>query len=249
MQIIQDTVAGLAIGAPVVHQQMAMFPLLKRKPDAGSRTYVTLDEALVSATARVSEVSDGGSVPELLFKNLGDRPVLLVEGEELVGAKQNRTLNVSILAPPRQETRIPVSCVERGRWGYDDGVAFQRSDRAHYARGRRTFPRLQLLVRQRLEEGVGDSNSPLHGAELPLAPGLVAHEPGNRLAAAYDDDLFPRLDARQQPGQLGLRFAHVDDGHRGVPFLPDNLARNTVNSQTEAVRAPGRRGVFFRRPD
>ena len=27
-----------------------------------------------------------GSVPELLFKNLGEQPVLLVEGEELVGA-------------------------------------------------------------------------------------------------------------------------------------------------------------------
>ena len=25
-------------------------------------------------------------MPELLFKNLGDQPVLLVEGEELVGA-------------------------------------------------------------------------------------------------------------------------------------------------------------------
>ena len=74
----------------------------------------------------------------MLFRNLGDKPVLLVEGEELVGAKQNRTLNISILAPPRQETRIPVSCVERGRWGYDADVVFQRSDRAHYARGRRT---------------------------------------------------------------------------------------------------------------
>ena len=74
----------------------------------------------------------------MLFRNLGDKPVLLVEGEELVGAKQNRTFNISILAPPRQETRIPVSCVERGRWGYDADVVFQRSDRAHYARGRRT---------------------------------------------------------------------------------------------------------------
>ena len=138
MQIIQDTVAGLEVGAPVVHRQMAMFPLLNRKSDAGSRMYVTLDEALESATAQVSEVSDGGSVPELLFKNLGDKPVLLVEGEELVGAKQNRTLNISIFAPPGQDTPIPVTCVERGRWGYGDGVEFQRSDRAHYARGRRT---------------------------------------------------------------------------------------------------------------
>ena len=138
MQIIQDTVAGLEFGAPVVHQQMAMFPLLNRKSDAGSGTYVTLDEALESATARVSEVSDGGSVPELLFKNLGEQPVLLVEGEELVGAKQNLTLNVSILATPGRKTSIPVSCVERGRWGYGDDVVFECSDRAHYARVRRT---------------------------------------------------------------------------------------------------------------
>ena len=86
MQIIQDTVAGLELGAPVVHRRMAMFPLLNRKSDAASRTYVTLDETLESVTAQVSEVSDGGSVPELLFKNLGEQPVLLVEGEELVGA-------------------------------------------------------------------------------------------------------------------------------------------------------------------
>ena len=61
--------------------------------DPSTEAYVTLDEALVSGTVRVSEVSDGGSVPELLFGNLGKRPVLLVDGEELVGAKQSRTLN------------------------------------------------------------------------------------------------------------------------------------------------------------
>ena len=39
-------------------------------------------------------------MPELLFRNLGDKPVLLVEGEELVGAKQNRTLNRDADAGP-----------------------------------------------------------------------------------------------------------------------------------------------------
>ena len=137
MQIIQNAVAGLTLGDPVVHQQMAMFPLLGATGDA-ARAYLTLDEALTSALAQVSEVSNGGSVPELIFRNLSDKSVLLVEGEELVGAKQNRTLNVSILAPPKQETRIPVSCVEQGRWGNDDDAVFERSDRAHFARGRRS---------------------------------------------------------------------------------------------------------------
>ena len=44
--------------------------------------------------------------------------VLLYEGEELVGAKQNRVLERSILAPPLAKLEIPAKCVEQGRWGY-----------------------------------------------------------------------------------------------------------------------------------
>ncbi len=54
--------------------------------------YLTLDEALAAKTATVTEVSESGSVPELYFQNEGDLPVLLLDGEELVGAKQNRVL-------------------------------------------------------------------------------------------------------------------------------------------------------------
>ena len=48
----------------------------------------------------------------------GDIRVLFLEGEELVGAKQNRILNTSVLLPARSKIKIPVSCVERGRWAY-----------------------------------------------------------------------------------------------------------------------------------
>jgi hypothetical protein len=64
----------------------------------------------------VTEVSADGQVPELLFANDGGAVVLLLDGEELAGGKQNRVVNVTILAPARQSIRIPVSCVERGRW-------------------------------------------------------------------------------------------------------------------------------------
>jgi hypothetical protein len=37
-------------------------------------------------------------------------------GEQLVGAKQNRVLNVSLMVPPSTSLDIPVSCVEAGRW-------------------------------------------------------------------------------------------------------------------------------------
>ena len=44
--------------------------------------------------------------------------MLLFDGEELVGARQDRIVNTSILVPGARSIDIPVSCVERGRWRY-----------------------------------------------------------------------------------------------------------------------------------
>jgi hypothetical protein len=57
-------------------------------------------------------------VPELLVINKGEIPILLLDGEELAGAKQNRVLNTTILLKKNSETIIPVSCTEHGRWSY-----------------------------------------------------------------------------------------------------------------------------------
>src|SRR5262249_23115484 len=76
------------------------------------------DEALSDQTVLVEEVSQGGSVPDLLVENKGDLRILFLEGEELVGAKQNRVLNTSVLVPAHTKLPIPVSCVERKRWRY-----------------------------------------------------------------------------------------------------------------------------------
>jgi hypothetical protein len=62
--------------------------------------------------------STSGSVPELKFENRSNQPILIVDGEALIGAKQNRIVNISILVPAQSITPIPVSCVERGRWSY-----------------------------------------------------------------------------------------------------------------------------------
>ena len=64
------------------------------------------------------EVSDDGSVPELNVSNKGNRPILIPEGEILVGAKQNRVVNVTVLVAAHSEFTVPVSCVEQGRWRY-----------------------------------------------------------------------------------------------------------------------------------
>ena len=121
------------IGAPVVAANLTMFPLLLPAEDAPG--YVTLDEALAAGHASVTEVSESGSVPELLVKNLAPSPVLILDGEELIGAKQNRIVNLTILVAAGQTLRIPVSCVEAGRWARRSRE-FASAGRAHFATGR-----------------------------------------------------------------------------------------------------------------
>jgi hypothetical protein len=93
------------------------------------------DEALASGAVVITEVSEQGSVPELRFVNRGAQPTLIVDGEELVGAKQNCVVNLSILVAAQSELTIPVSCVEAGRWRARTRE-FRTSPRTQYASGR-----------------------------------------------------------------------------------------------------------------
>jgi hypothetical protein len=121
------------IGDPISFRNLTVFPLFGA--GAAARDYLTLDEALARGLAETTEISETGAVPELRFVNRGDTPVLLLDGEELRGAKQNRVLNLSILAGANAETLIPVSCIEAGRWQFRTR-AFASTDRAQHARGR-----------------------------------------------------------------------------------------------------------------
>ena len=80
-------------------------------------------------------MNDAGQVSALKVDVKGAVPVLLLDGEELIGAKQNRVVNLTILAPPRRTTVIPVSCVESGRWRHVSR-GFASAPRAQFAEGR-----------------------------------------------------------------------------------------------------------------
>jgi hypothetical protein len=98
-----------------------------------------LGEALAAKDVTVTEVSAGGSVPELMVINRGNGPVLLIDGEELAGAKQNRVLNTSILLREVSETKIPVSCTEQGRWHYTSPLfGVSGNIMAHKSRSRKS---------------------------------------------------------------------------------------------------------------
>jgi hypothetical protein len=122
---------AIQIGDPVEHDGVVIAPLFPRKTPKA--TYLTLDEALPRGF-EVRELGESGTVPELAVDNPLDSAVLLYDGEELVGALQNRIVNLSVLVPPRSAMKIPVSCVEQGRWSW-------RSRR--FAKGGHAYPELR----------------------------------------------------------------------------------------------------------
>jgi hypothetical protein len=110
---IHFEVGKLEIAEPSIHRTLTVFPVLgedHRPP------YVSLHEAFDNRWIEVGEHGDGARVPELEVINTSDHAVLILDGEILLGAKQNRTLNTSVLLAPRSRTTVPVSCVEAGRW-------------------------------------------------------------------------------------------------------------------------------------
>jgi len=115
-QNLTEQLAGFHLSAAQTHGPLRIFPLLSLEAD--SRDYVTLREALEQGLAVISELSEGGSIPELKVVNKSKRHILILAGEELRGAKQNRVLNTTVLIAPESELIVPVSCTEAGRWAY-----------------------------------------------------------------------------------------------------------------------------------
>ena len=133
MDTVKTTIHALKLAEPATHGGLTVFPLTSE--GASTLRYILLEEGLRKDLVTIREVSEGGSVPELKVENRAGLPVLIVDGEELVGAKQNRVANLTMLIPAEGTTIIPVSCVESGRWSYG-GRDFRVTDRIQTARNR-----------------------------------------------------------------------------------------------------------------
>jgi hypothetical protein len=150
MQPIAEALSSVTLAAPVQFENLAMFPILA--PEDRAAGYLLLDDALEQNVARVTEISESGSVPELRFTNDAEDQVLLVDGDELVGARQNRILNLSILVGGKREIVVPVSCVEQGRWHWKS---------RHFTGAKRTlFAKARAKKMMRVSMSLRDSGVP-----------------------------------------------------------------------------------------
>src|SRR5687767_7639522 len=108
--------AAVEIGDPLVRGSLSLFPLFHERPP--SQGYLSGPRA--AAHIEVSELSDGAVVPQLTIANPTGHPVLLIDGETLLGGCQNRIITASVVLPAGAQQDVSVTCVEAGRWGGEE---------------------------------------------------------------------------------------------------------------------------------
>jgi hypothetical protein len=106
-------ILDIRVAGPQQHENLRLFPLIAR--GAPELPYDLLVDALAAGTLSIGELGTG-QVPTLVAKNGSERDVLVLDGEQLIGSKQNRITNRSMLLPAGAVTEIPVYCMEQGRW-------------------------------------------------------------------------------------------------------------------------------------
>ncbi len=111
---LSKTLKQVEVQEAISHGALHLFALTGGP--SGEDGLTLLEDALEEGSFRLEELGESGSVPELRVINGGTTSVLVLEGDELIGAKQNRVVNSSVLVAAESELVLPVSCVERGRW-------------------------------------------------------------------------------------------------------------------------------------
>jgi hypothetical protein len=112
---ICDLVSGIHVGTPYSTRGLTIFPLMLSGP-WGRIDYRTLDESLSRGYIEILE-EKSPDVREVLVRNNSPHHVFLMAGEALGGGKQNRLVGEDVLlAPHGGVIRVPVYCIEKGRW-------------------------------------------------------------------------------------------------------------------------------------
>ena len=100
----------------IVNGTLTVVPFVG--PSRAAPTYQLYNHK-TAQQVRISEIGSSGSVPVVHVENSLSDPLFIVDGQQIVGAKQNRILNTDVLVPAKSSLDLPVSCVEQGRWRRD----------------------------------------------------------------------------------------------------------------------------------
>jgi hypothetical protein len=112
----EDFIKGLDIGDPVIHENLAVYPVYL--PGGGEKLgdILTMAEAQETGKFKIKEIEEGAEVNTLEVHNNTDKSVVLLAGEMIRGAKQDRIVSYDTVIPPGGKFNVDAFCVEAGRW-------------------------------------------------------------------------------------------------------------------------------------
>jgi hypothetical protein len=220
---MEITTPHLILGEPQVAGPLAVFPVFGPEPRLGYRAFAQASEL----GAFVKELDEAASVGELVVRNPTDLPLLVYDGEEVLGAQQDRTFDASVLVDARSQVRLNVSCVEQGRWDSSrHGEHFRPSPQA-------ADPSLRRLKRRTANAGAASGGPPrAHQAEVwrEVDSRLADHAVSSPSAAM--SDLYDGR--RDELAGLARAVSHVDSQVgalaeiAGAPVALDLVSRPSV---------------------
>ena len=97
------------------YKNMEVIPV--RINSSSNKDYLTLRRGISAGFVEVTEC-EISTVGTVLARNNANIPLVLIDGDEILGAKQNRIMNSSLIVPPKTTLPVSVSCTEQGRWHY-----------------------------------------------------------------------------------------------------------------------------------
>lgn len=253
-------VGTLSLGEPHRIGGVQVVPVLQRGGEPKDVELILATEALRNGTLEVREMRRP-SVAEVEARNGGSVPVLIREGDTLVGGRQNRVVTRTTVVPAGSRVVVPVGCMEQGRWNpgpktFSAGAArmesgIRRGTVVEAVEGRFDQGRQWRQIEERLaREGTSTSTSDYDAfgtaharraaadlAALGPAPGqigaLVLHGPGLIVLELVGS---PRLWTGAWEATLA---GHLVDAH-GLPRLavPRRAAADWLDRLRDAKAAP-----------
>ncbi len=126
----------LELGTPVILGNMLLVPI----KGENSIEAIPLDEGYGKGV-KITEID---VIDKVILKNLLDEPIFVMDGEEFLGAKQDRVAVTSALIESNKEVEYPVVCIERKRWEGEESL---------FQPGFTAFPKLRQTLTFSRKEG------------------------------------------------------------------------------------------------
>jgi hypothetical protein len=133
---------AIEIAEPVFLRNLSVHPITG--PSGNGLDISSLEEMLKTSSSEFGEL-EPPDIKRISFFNSGDTPVLMLDGEEIIGSLQNRIVADSTLIMARAKSEIPVICAEEGRW----------EDIGSFGTGYCSYPGIRALLSRRGKETNG----------------------------------------------------------------------------------------------